>query len=365
MLVNKYEILNVNDIATPALAVYPSIILNNIQKVLEITGSNILRPHIKTCKTPEVIKMMQGEGITRFKCATIAELELLGMLKAKDVLLAYQPVGRNIQRLQDIISAYPDTIFSCLVDNQVSLTAIADNSKEKPTAVFMDLNTGMNRTGIKPEEADHFMDACLHTKRIILKGIHAYDGNINDIELNIRTKNADKAHNLAIAVKEKAEKMSGRKMDLVIGGTPTFAIHAKRMDSQCSPGTFVFWDDGYAAFKELPFTPAAILLTSIISIIDGEHLCLDLGHKAVASENPLNKRLRFLNVDNAELISHSEEHLVVKVMDTSCHHIGDIWYAIPYHICPTMALHQHLMVIENKYFTKEWEVVARKRKINF
>lgn len=224
---------------------------------------------------------------------------------------------------------------------------------------------GMNRTGIKPEQADHLMEACLNTKGVILKGIHAYDGNINDIELNIRTQKADGAYDIAISIKEKVEKMSGRNMELVIGGTPTFAIHAKRTDVQCSPGTFVFWDDGYTVFKDLPFTPAAILLTRVISIIDGEHLCLDLGHKAVASENLLNKRVRFLNVDNAALISHSEEHLVVKVIDTSCHHIGNVWYAIPYHICPTVALHQKLMVIENKYFTKEWEVVARKRKINF
>lgn len=117
MFLNKYEILNVNYVATPALAVYQSIILSNIQKAVEITGTNILRPHIKTCKTPEVIKMMQGEGIAHFKCATIAEAELLGMLKASDVLLAYQPVAINILRLKSIITAYPNTSFSCLVDN--------------------------------------------------------------------------------------------------------------------------------------------------------------------------------------------------------------------------------------------------------
>lgn len=92
---------------------------------------------------------------------------------------------------------------------------------------------------------------------------------------------------------------------------------------------------------------------------------MDIGHKAVASENPLHRRLAFLNVQGAELISHSEEHLVVRVRDISNHSIGDVWYAAPYHICPTVALYEQLEVIENGYRTQQWDVTARKRRINF
>jgi D-serine deaminase-like pyridoxal phosphate-dependent protein len=363
--VKNYEIRNVNEIATPALAVYPSVILNNIKIAIEITGDTLLRPHIKTCKTAAVVQMMIDVGIQHFKCATIAEAELLGTLKVKDVLMAYQPVSINIQRLKKIIAAYPETKYSCLIDNKTTLKAIDEVFNKEPLAVFIDLNAGMNRTGLHPKQASSFIDACLTTKGIILKGIHVYDGDINDVAIGIRTQKANAAYKKAADIRQLAEHKSERKMDLVIGGTPTFPIHANRPNVQCSPGTFIFWDDGYSAFKDLPFNIAALVLTRVVSIIDDQHICLDLGHKAIASENPLNKRVNFLNAEVIKLISHSEEHMVVEVKESSKHFIGEVWYGVPFHICPTVALHQHLQVIENRYCTKQWEVIARNRKINF
>lgn len=362
---NDFEILNVADMPTPALAVYPAVVKSNIQSAVAIAGNNILRPHIKTCKTPELVQMMQDAGISHFKCATIAEAELLGMQKATDVLLACQPVDINIKRLKQLIITYRETVFSCLVDNITTLAALDEIFDEAPIAVFIDLNAGMNRTGTTLAQASNLMDACLKTKGVLLKGIHVYDGDINDLDITQRTAYADKVYEKANIAKEKAAQKTGRKMELVIGGTPTFAIHAKQQAVQCSPGTFILWDAGYSAFSDLPFTVAAVLITRIISIIDDKQLCLDLGHKAVASENPLHKRLKFLTDDPVELISHSEEHLVVKVANTGRYNIGDVWYAVPYHICPTVALHHKLQVIENGYCTKEWEVIARNRKINF
>jgi D-serine deaminase-like pyridoxal phosphate-dependent protein len=39
----------------------------------------------------EVAQMFIEEGINRFKCATIAEADMLAIAGAEDVLLAYQP----------------------------------------------------------------------------------------------------------------------------------------------------------------------------------------------------------------------------------------------------------------------------------
>ncbi len=200
--------------------------------------------------------------------------------------------------VKKITTAYHETAFSCLTDNKASLKAIDEIFYEEPLAVFIDLSVGMNRTGIIPKQASGFMDACLNTKGIILKGIHAYDGDINDVNIGSRTKKADAAYQETAEVRQLAERKSGRQMDLIIGGTPTFPIHAKHDNVQCSPGTFIFWDDGYSAFKDLPFNVAALLIKRVVSIIDDKHLCLDLGHKAVASENLLHKSVQFLNVDD-------------------------------------------------------------------
>jgi D-serine deaminase-like pyridoxal phosphate-dependent protein len=150
----------------------------------------------------------------------------------------------------------------------------------------------------------------------------------------------------------------------VIGGTPAFPFHARRSQVECSPGTFTFWDAGYGnSFPDMHFQYAAILLTRIISIIDEQTLCLDLGSKAVAPD-PALPRVVFPDHPEAKVLSQSEEHLVVKVPDTAGYQVGDVWKGVPIHICPTVNLYEQLNVILKRRWTKSWTVVARKRVIN-
>ena len=93
-------------------------------------------------------------------------------------------------------------------------------------------------------------------------------------------------------------------------------------------------------------------------------ICLDLGHKSVAAENSIENRVRFVDYPDFKLLSQSEEHGIVYVEDSSRFEIGQEIYMIPYHVCPTVALHASLQVIENNQLVGQWEVLARNRKIN-
>jgi len=153
-------------------------------------------------------------------------------------------------------------------------------------------------------------------------------------------------------------------MNIVVGGTPTFPTHTHRQNVECSPGTFVFWDWGYNNnLPDEPFIFAALVIARIISIPDADTICVDLGHKSVAAENPF-PRVNFLNLPGAEPIGQSEEHLILRVPDTSLFSAGDVLYGVPVHICPTVALYEKAFVAENKNITDEWRVIARDRKIN-
>src|SRR4029450_411009 len=95
-----YTVENVADIPSPALLVYPDRVDQNIRRMIEIAGgAERLRPHMKTNKLREVVRMHLDRGITRFKCATIAEAEMAAAAGAPDVLLAYQPVRPKVRRL--------------------------------------------------------------------------------------------------------------------------------------------------------------------------------------------------------------------------------------------------------------------------
>ena len=94
----------------------------------------------------------------------------------------------------------------------------------------------------------------------------------------------------------------------------------------------------------MPFKVAALLITRVISVLDEHHVCVDLGYKAVASESPL-PRVFFLNHPEAKPISQSEEHLVLEVPDSRLYPLGSVFYGIPVHICPTVALYDKAYVI--------------------
>jgi D-threonine aldolase len=151
---------------------------------------------------------------------------------------------------------------------------------------------------------------------------------------------------------------------IVAGGSPTFAIHARRGEVECSPGTCVFWDAGYASkLPDLDFLPAALVLTRVVAKPGANRLCLDLGHKAVAAEMP-HPRVKFLNLPDAKAVMHSEEHLVVETARADDFHVGDCLYGVPWHICPTVALHAAAQVIAGEKAVGSWKVVARDRKLN-
>jgi D-serine deaminase-like pyridoxal phosphate-dependent protein len=365
--VNWYELKNIETIDSPALIIYKERVLQNINALLKMKDAQHLRPHVKTNKIAEVCKLMLDAGITKFKCATIAEAEMLAIINTPDVLLAYQPTATKAKRLLQLMQQYPSTKFSCLIDDAVTAENISNVflAGNERVDVYIDLNVGQNRTGIKPINAFNLFDECVELNGINIIGLHAYDGHIRDTNIDDRKQNVDTAFNEVLKLAEKIESSTNKKLKIVAGGSPTFPVHAQRNDVECSPGTFVFWDYGYKTqFADEPFEYAALVITRVISIVDEHTICVDLGHKSVAAENVIEKRVHFLNAENVQPLGQSEEHLVLKVDDATVYKIGHVLFGVPYHICPTVALYERAIVVENNEAIDEWKVIARDRKIH-
>jgi len=362
-----YLVDDINEIDSPALLIYKDRVQHNIALAIQIVGDvDRLRPHVKTHKSTDATKLMLEAGITKFKCATIAEAEMLAQCGAADVLLAYQPAGPKVRRLLKLIQQYGGVHFSCLVDSLEAARIIAEEATKKnlEVSLFVDVNVGMNRTGVMPQDAILLYQACNELKGIKVVGLHGYDGQINDADLGIRKQRADEAFSRLIKVQEHLQTNGTSQPVIIMGGSPTFAIHAQRKNVECSPGTFVYWDKSYEeSFPDLAFLPAVVVLFRVVSIVNATRICLDLGHKSIASENTLNRRVYFLNANDLSPVSHSEEHMVVETVLPNRYKIGDALYGMPYHVCPTCALYDTAYVIEGRKVKEEWQMVARDRKI--
>jgi D-serine deaminase-like pyridoxal phosphate-dependent protein len=194
-------------------------------------------------------------------------------------------------------------------------------------------------------------------------GLHIYDGHIRAIDVRERTDLAAAAFAGADGLKRAlvAEGLPVPRM--VAGGTPTFAIHAKREDLECSPGTCVFWDHSYGTkFDDLQFLPAALLVTRVVSRPAANRVCLDLGFKAVSPDNA-DPRVFLLDLPDAKAVVHSEEHLAVESPAAAKLAVGDVVYGVPFHICPTCALYSEALTIEGGRVTGAWPIVARDRRL--
>jgi D-serine deaminase-like pyridoxal phosphate-dependent protein len=366
---SRYSLNHPETLLSPSLLIFRPLVRRNLEAMLEMArGADRLRPHVKTHKMAEVVRLTEGLGIRKHKCATIAEAEMLAATGARDVLLAYPLVGPNVARLARLMRAYPQTTFRTLVDHPGSAQALSHGLERvgKLLPVLIDLDVGMGRTGISPgDEALALAREVARLPNLTLDGLSAYDGHIREADLDARRKAARPGIDQVLRLRDRMESEGLAVNRLVLGGTPTFPVHAGLDEPgvECSPGTGTLHDASYATkFPDLPFVPAAILLTRVISQPKPGRLCLDLGHKAVAADPP-GARLTLLGVPDATLGGQSEEHLVVDTPHAAEFPPGTPLLAIPMHVCPTCALHRQVYVIEDGELVGEWEVSARDRRL--
>jgi D-serine deaminase-like pyridoxal phosphate-dependent protein len=364
-----YAIDDVSSIFSPALVFYKDLIRQNIAEVIRLAGSpGRLRPHVKTHKTREIVRLEQQAGIAKHKCATLAEAEMLASCEAADVLIAYPLVGPNTRRLARLMQKYPRTRFSALVDHPQATEALSETMAAEGLKldVLLDVDVGQHRTGIPPgESALALYEQVGKSRGLRPAGFHIYDGHNHQESLHERRTAVDALLKPVLELRVAAEKKGLPVPRLVCGGTPTFSVFA-RMELpglECSPGTFVLHDHGYGSkFAELAgITPAAVLLMRVISRPSPTRVTLDLGYKAVASDPPAGKRCVLLNVPDYTPVLQNEEHFVIETPAAERFAPGDVVFAIPTHICPTCAMHQRAYVIEGGRLMGTWNIAARDR----
>lgn len=354
-------------IPSPALLLLRDRVEANLDRMMAIARDpDRLRPHIKTHKCPQIVAMQVGRGIFKCKTATIAEAEMAAGAGATDIIFATQPVGPNVSRLMDLIDRFPSASFRTILDDVAMARALSAAAVDRHVRVdaLVDIDVGQHRTGVLPGSA------ALELCRVIeslgglsFGGLHAYDGHLALTNLEERDAAVARVWEDLEGLRERLATAGLGIPRVVVGGTPTFPLHARRPNVECSPGTSVLWDAGYSAtLPDLQFEPAAVLLARVISRPSSERLCLDLGHKAVASEMP-HPRVAFPQLPDARAAAHSEEHLVLETSHASEFPVGSILYGIPWHICPTVALHEVLYVVDEGRITGEWAVVARRRRL--
>jgi D-serine deaminase-like pyridoxal phosphate-dependent protein len=365
-----YAIDNVDDIASPTVLVYPDRVDHNLRRMTELVGGDPakLRPHVKTHKLAPIVAMKLAQGIRKFKVSTIAEAEMTAQAGGPDILLAHQPNGPGIARLVALMQAYPAVTWSTIVDDAQNLQALGAAVQEAglTLTVYVDVNVGMNRTGIVPGDTAQALYAQLcQTPGLIPGGLHAYDGHLRDPDDTVLEAQVRQTFAPLWAMRESLLARGLPVPRVIASGTPTFAIVARTpgIDVEVGAGTTALWDFGQEQVcPSHQMWNAAVLLTRVISKPTPDRICLDLGHKAVGSEM-VHPRVQIFGLEDAQAVVHSEEHLVLQTARADRYKVGDVLYGLPRHICPTMALHSEVWAVRGGRAVERWPVTARARRL--
>lgn len=368
-MLHTYHFTGEASIPSPALIYYKDVLIENTKTAIRAAGSaDRLWPHVKSHKSKDFTQLQTGMGIKNFKCATIAEAEMAAQTDACRILVAYPLAGPNIGRFLKLTECYPSKEFYALGDNLELLECLGQTAVQHNTSVrcLVDVNTGMNRTGVPFSGLADFYRKLSRIPGITPAGFHCYDGNRHEAEYTDRE---EKVNETIRAISEIRDALLKEGFDcpvLIMGGSPSFPCYANNMSGvYYSPGTVFIYDAGYTSqFPDLPYTPGAAVLARVISHPTEGYFTLDVGYKAISAEQDF--RGIIPELPHAEEAFQSEEHWTFRMKDgfeTERPAVGSIVYIIPWHVCPTSALYDKAYIVSNGALAGEWPITARNRSI--
>ena len=364
----RYRVTGLEEVLTPALIVYPEAIESNITTVLNLLGGDAgrWRVHIKTAKLAYTLRMLIENGVGHFKCATTLELLTACENGAKDVLLAYPMVGANARRVREIAEKFPQARVSILCENEEQ----ARQWTGSRIGIFLDINPGMNRTGIEQGHAEQIARLAQRVRAAGLefRGLHYYDGQFAGVEESERASAAHRGYDQLLRIVDELEGSGVQVPEVITAGTPTLPcsltyadFRGKAFVHRVSPGTIVYGDA--TSLAQLPhewnLRPAVLVAARVVSQPCAGKITCDAGHKAVSADAGVPT---CVVVGHPELtpLAPSEEHLPMAVQEgAGAPPVGEILYLLPRHVCPTVNNFDEALIVRNNAIEKVEKVTAR------
>ncbi|HSB11325.1 MAG TPA: alanine racemase [Blastocatellia bacterium] len=366
---DDYRIDGVDRVMTPALAIYPEIVDSNINATVRLLGGNAdrWRPHVKTAKLGFIMRRMVELGIRNFKCSTSLELLTACENGALDVVVAYPLVGMGAMRVRQIAEQFPQTTVSTLVECREHVGPWLGSR----VGLFIDVNPGMDRTGIAQDRADEIVALA----RVVqesgqpLRGLHYYDGHLSSLDMDERERVAHRGYDVLMGIVLALRRASVEIQEVVTAGTPAFPCSLSYPGftdppfiHRASPGTVVYND--CSSLAQLPsgygYRPAAVVVTTVVSRPSPGRFTCDAGHKTVSADAGV-PTCAVIGEPNYAPSKPSEEHLPIDVAESTAPAIGDMLYLVPRHICPTVNNFDHALLVDGGGIVGLQRVTARGR----
>jgi D-serine deaminase-like pyridoxal phosphate-dependent protein len=318
---------------------------------------------LKTAKLGFMMRRIAASGVVQAKVSTTVELAAACASGMKDVLLAYPVVGANAARVREIAAENPEVRVSVLVEN-IDQVATWKSSR---VGIFIDVNPGMDRTGIEQDRTTAIVDIAraIVGAGLVFRGLHYYDGQYHHQPLAERETLAHRGYDRLMELTNALDEFGIE--EVITSGTPAFPCAASyapfrsaKFVHRASPGTVVYCDatSGTQLPAEWGYQPAAVVISTVVSHPKANYLTCDAGHKAVSADAGIPTCMVAGRPDLVPL-KPSEEHLPIEVKGGARPEIGEALYLIPRHVCPTVNNFDDALIISGGRVVGVERVTAR------
>ncbi len=358
------------EITYPTFVIDKDICLQNIERMVEKAKQHKIRfrPHFKTHQSAKIGEWFRIYGVDAI---TVSSVKMAGYFAAHnwdDITIAF-PV--NIYEVSEINRLAANIKLNILVENKESAELLAKRI-DNPTGVFIEIDTGHNRTGILPAKTgiiDQIIDILTANKKITFKGFLTHSGHTYRARSTneIFSRHFDALLKMQSLKRKYKTKFSN--IEISIGDTPsaTLCTNFNGID-EIRPGNFVFYDLmmqnlGVCSFKDIavkvvcPVIGKHISRNEVVIYGGAVHLSKDsiinINGKPMFGRIIIQKNGEEILLDPLNYVATlSQEHGILKVEQKQFKNfqVGDMVEIIPVHSCLTANL-------AKKYLTTEGEEI--------
>lgn len=357
---------SLEELPSPSIVIDLPTLRRNIAAMAEHTRTLgvSLRPHWKTTKVAEVGRMQVEAGAVGLTCATAGEVTALADAGFEDIFWAYPPVGAH--RIATAIDAARRTRLIVGLDSLETAEPLAAAARAEgvQVEVRMEVDTGLGRTGVKPEDAVTLARALNALEGIRLEGVFTHEGHVQGIGADVeRRTEVGTAVGRTLVEAAEAIRADGIELHSVsVGSTPGVrSAPTVAGVTEARPGTYVYGDENQVAIGTIREDETAMtVLSRVISVQRGEPLIVDAGVKAMSSDGTMHGDGRVGTVPNGGgvLTNGNEEHGYLHGADPALR-VGDIVRLRPNHACGLSNMHSFVHAVEDGVVVDVWPVLGR------
>ena len=316
------------------------------------------RPHMKGVRIAGIAHKAIAAGAIGVTCATVKEAEAMANAGIKEILIANEVIGQQkIKRLVNLCQ-YTDTkVIIDSVDNMAELSAAAC-ARGVEIGVLIDMNTGMNRTGLLPDDTVLDLAKQVHeTAGLKFLGVMAWEGHTlghKDPEI--------KRQEIMKSVKQLTDmadmcRDAGLPVSIVSGGgSGTYKI-TPFLDgmTEIQAGGAIFSDVAYQSWG-VETTPSLFVQTIVSSRPAPDRIIVDAGFKTLPTWHAQPKAI---GIDGVKSHVGSAEHGSLTLNEANdTVKVGDIVDFMVGYTDSTLFLHRKLYGIRDGIVEVVWDILG-------